>query len=57
MDPATIIATAFAAIQGAQKLLASLDAKDLTPEQLAQKKALEDASRKAFDEYVASLGN
>jgi len=56
MDPATIIATAFAAIQGAQKLIATLQSSDLTPEQLAQKKAIEDASRKAFDDYVAALG-
>ena len=55
MDPVTIIATAFAAIQGAQKLIQSLNGVDLTPEQLAQKKAIEDASRKAFDDYVAAL--
>jgi len=55
MDPVTIIATAFAAIQGAQKLIQSLNGVDLTPEQLAQKKAIEDASRHAFDQYVDSL--
>jgi len=55
MDPVTILATAFAAIQGAQKLIQSLNGVDLTPEQLAQKKAIEDASRHVFDQYVASL--
>lgn len=54
IDPVTI-AAAFAAFDGIAKVIASFKDGDLTTEQLVKKKAIEDASRKNFDEYVASV--
>ena len=58
MDPATAIALAFAAFKGVSQLMRDLNEPDLTPEQIAQKKAIELASRQVFDAYVAeALGS
>ncbi len=55
MDPVTAIAVAIAAIKGAGELIRGLSEPDLTPEQIKQKKAIELASREAFDAYCAAV--
>ena len=54
MDPATIIGLAIAAIKGGTEVINSLREPDLTPEQIAAKKAFEVKSREFFDAYVAA---
>ncbi len=54
MDPATLIGLAIAAIKGGTEIINGLSEPDLTPEQIAQKKAFEVASREFFDAYVAA---
>jgi hypothetical protein len=54
MDPVTI-AAAFAALNGIAKVIASFKESDLTPDQLAKKKAIEEISRGEFDAYVKGV--
>lgn len=54
VDP-SVVAAGFAALDGIVKIISSFDEESLTSEQLAKRRAIEDASRADFDAYVAKL--
>lgn len=54
MDPMTLLGLAVALIKGGGEFINSVKEPDLTPEQIAAKKAYEIQSREFFDAYVAA---